>query len=157
MPHQLLDQILEKANEVHDLYHRLVLVVMPETEQSASLANLSRQADINVINVNLELSRRMLPLTTRQRALKAAAFMSNIVASVASELLILNHIEILFDPALQQEPLRLLENLSRRKTIVALWPGTIQGSYLVYAEPEHAEYRRYPTRELVLLHLEPVA
>ena len=157
MPHQFLDQILTKTDEVKDLYHRLVLVVMADEEKVASLSNLTGQTGLAVINVNLELSRRMLPLTTRQRALKAAAFMSDIVASVASEIVILNHIEILFDPALQQEPLRLLENLSRRKTIVALWPGTIQGSYLVYAEPEHAEYRRYPTRELVLLHLEPVA
>lgn len=157
MPHQLLDQILEKVNEVNDLYYRLVLVVMSEGEHGTVLNHLVEQAGISVVNVNLELSRRMLALTTRQRALKAAAFMNDIVASVATETLLLNHIEILFDPTLQQEPLRLLQNLSRRKTIIAIWTGEIQGSYLVYAEPEHAEYCRYPTRDLVLLSLEPAA
>ena len=38
--------------------------------------------------------------------------------------MLLDHLEILFDPALEQDPLRLLQGVSRDRTVVAAWPGT---------------------------------
>ncbi len=66
-------------------------------------------------------------------------------------LILLDNIEILFDVAFKQDPLRLLQRLSRNRTVVASWNGTVDDGYLVYATPEHPEYRRYPARELVLV------
>jgi hypothetical protein len=74
------------------------------------------------------------------------------VLSLPHDIVLLNHIHLLFEPTLQQDPLRLLQNLSRRKTIVVIWEGELQGPHLVYAAPEHPEYRRYPARELVMVH-----
>ncbi|MFO7901458.1 MAG: BREX-3 system P-loop-containing protein BrxF, partial [Pirellulaceae bacterium] len=56
---------------------------------------------------------------------------------------ILDNLEILFDTALQMDPLRLLKSVSRKRGIVASWNGTIGGNSLTYAEPDHPEYRLY--------------
>jgi hypothetical protein len=134
------------------------------------------QAGAPLINVNLELSRRMLDLTERQRALQLPRLLQDICASSverqASEVLLLDNIEILFDVKLQQDPLRLLQGLSRNKTIVAAWPGSVTdsctggygsteddarrttsdaGHYLTYAIPDHPEYRRYPIRDFLVI------
>jgi len=96
----------------------------------------------------------MLDLTERQRALQASRLLGQIVNEAPGELVLLDNIEILFDVHLKQDPLRLLQGLSRNKTIVAAWNGTIVDGYLTYAEPGHPEYRRYPVRDFALLDLE---
>jgi hypothetical protein len=57
--------------------------------------------------------------------------------------MLLDNIEVLFDTMLKIDPLRLLENLSRSRTIIATWPGQLVDNRLVYAEPWHPEYRTY--------------
>ena len=90
----------------------------------------------------------------------------------ASDVLLLDNLEILFDVRLKQDPLRLLQQLSRNKTIVVAWPGGVvdpheaydasarkeerrathdAGRYLTYAVPDHPEYRRYPIRNLIIV------
>jgi hypothetical protein len=133
------------------------VVCAGENERSTTFAHLVEQANIAVINVNLELSRRLLPLTTRQRPLRVASLLGDIVTAVDSEIVVLTYVNLLFDPALRQDPLRLLQNLSRRKTIIAVWEGELQGQYLTYATPDHPEYRRYPTRDLILINIPGMA
>lgn len=148
-------RILQKAEEAKELYYRLVLVVSsPISGDGAMFKELAAKHGLRLVNVNRELSARLLNMTARQRSLKAASFLSDIVAIGDNELVLLEHIEILFDPALRLDPLRLLQSLSRRKTIIASWKGQVQGTYLTYAEPDHPEYRRYSTRELVLIQQE---
>ena len=61
-------------------------------------------------------------------------------------------IEILFDPALQQDPLRCLQGISRNRTIVASWSGSARDRTLTYAEPGHREYRRYTDVPAIIVH-----
>ena len=154
MVHRLIDELQQKIDEVQGLYYRLILVISPiENAQSFAFKTLAEQANWGVFNVNLELSRRMLTLTARQRALKTHSLLNDLIVSVENETILLTNINLLFDPALRQDPLRLLQNLSRYKTVIAIWEGTVQEQYLSYAEPEHPEYRRYSTRDLILISL----
>lgn len=152
MTRELVKQIQRNIDQVQELFYRLILLVhFPDKGETFDLNRLAELANMSFVNVNLALSRRMLPLTARQRALRAGSLLDDIIADAAGEHVLLGHINLLFDPALRQDPLRLLQNLSRRKTIVAVWDGQVQDNYLTYAEPDHPEYRRYPTRELVLI------
>jgi hypothetical protein len=108
-----------------------------------------------LVNVNLELSRRMLDLTERQRALQLPRLLSKVVNATESDVILLDNIEVLFDVSLKQDPLRLLQGLSRNKTVVAAWSGTIDGEHLVYGTPEHPEYRRYSSRDVLVVQPEP--
>ena len=138
-------EVSDKIIHAESLYHRLVLVVGPEGKgKTSALQEVAKRIDTPLMNVNLELSRRMLDLTERQRALKVQRLLDQTAAEPESDVILLDNVEILFDVALQQDPLRLLQGLSRSRTVVAAWNGSIDNDHLVYATPHHPEYRRYP-------------
>ena len=151
----LTDQIVRKLEQVTEQYYRLVLVVAPAGGgKTSALQDVSERTGAPLINVNLELSRRMLNLTKRQRALQLPKLLSDIVTEAGSDVVLLDNIEILFDVSLKQDPLRLLQKLSRNKTVVAAWNGSIVDGYLTYAVPGHPEYRRYRIRDFLVVNLE---
>lgn len=157
MPESIPDQILRAIETVAGLYHRLVIVVGgPATKKTGALQAVAERTGVPRINLNLELSRRLMDLTARQRTLQLPALLNDIIAAAPGDVLLLDNIEILFDPALQQYPLSHLQAVSRNRTIVAAWNGAVvrddrgQPS-LTYAVPGHPEYRRYPAADLVLI------
>ena len=151
MAEPLMNQVLRKIGEVHELYHRLILIVAPSgSGKTSALQKVSASTSAPLFNVNLELSRRMLDLTERQRALRLPRLLGEIVDEATGELVLLDNIEILFNVHLKQDPLRLLQRLSRNKTVVAAWNGSIVDGYMTYAVPDHPEYRRYPIRDFLV-------
>jgi ABC-type hemin transport system ATPase subunit len=152
MVEPLADQILRKVKQTTELYHRLILVVAPAgSGKTAALKHVQDSTGAQLINVNLELSRRMLDLTERQRILQLPRLLGEIIGDHNAEIILLDNIEIIFDLGLRQDPLRLLQGISRNKTVVAAWNGTIVEEFLTYAAPDHAEYRRYPIRDLLIV------
>ena len=95
----------------------------------------------------------MLDLTERQRALGTLRLLKDIVDEAAGDPVLLDNIEILFDVHLEQDPLRLLQGLSRNKTIVAVWNGAFSDGRLFYASPDHPEYRHYLIHDLPVVEL----
>ncbi len=64
------NQIIDRIEQAKDLYHRLVLLVAPSgAGKTASMREVNRHLGAPLLNVNLEISRRMLEMTVRQRAL----------------------------------------------------------------------------------------
>lgn len=110
------------------------------------LRQLSEELRFPLVNVNRELSRRLLDLTERQRTLRLPRLLHEIVDAAHADVMLLDNLEVLFDVALKQDPLRLLQGLSRGRTLVASWNGAHDGRYMTYATPEHPEYRRYPVQ-----------
>jgi len=158
MAEPLADCVIRKIGQVAELYHRLVMLVAPAgTGKTAALRDVHQRTAVPLINVNLELSRRMLDFTGRQRALQLPRLLSEIVGASAAEVILLDNIEVLFDVSLKQDPLRLLQGLSRNKTVVAAWSGSIDGAHMVYATPDHPEYRRYPLRDFLIVKPEAIA
>jgi ABC-type hemin transport system ATPase subunit len=156
MPASLVDGILEKLKYAHELYHRLILVVAPAgAGKTAALQEICGLTGAPLVNVNLELSRLMLQLTERQRTLQLPRLFSDVLGGVEGDVVLLDNIEILFDPLLKQDPLRLLQSLSRSRTLVVSWNGAVNQGFLTYAVPEHPEYRRYSVKDLLLVTAEP--
>ena len=76
----LANRIERRAREVASLHHRLVLVVGPPgSGKTTALRKLRDRTDAPLVNASLELSRRMLELTERQRALRLAGLLGEIV------------------------------------------------------------------------------
>ncbi|MCH8876808.1 MAG: BREX-3 system P-loop-containing protein BrxF [Chloroflexi bacterium] len=148
------NDILHTIDALKELYYRLLLLIgIARGTKMELLQELSDEIDAPIININLELSRRMLELTERQRALQAQQLMREILAEVPGEVVILGRIEILFAPQLELDPLKLLQDLSRNRMIVAAWGGSVKGNHLIYAEPGHAEFWRYPMHDLQIIDL----
>lgn len=148
----LAEQIIHKLDEVATLYHRLILVVAPPSGgKTQVLGEVARQTGLPYVNLNLELSRMLLDLTERQRLMRLPRLLGDLVDSYDSETVLLDNTELLFETTLKQNPLVLLQGISRHKTIVAAWSGSVDKGHLTYATPEHLEYRRYPSRDLTLV------
>lgn len=152
MADSLADQIMQKVGPAAGLYNRLVLVVAPTgAGKTTALQDVRNRTGAPLVNVNLELSRRMLELTERQRVLQLPRLLQKIISDGGDEAILLDNIEIIFDINLQQDPLRLLQGLSRNKTVVAAWNGTIVDDHLAYAALGHSEYRRYPMHDFLVV------
>ena len=154
----VVEQINERIDQADELYHRLVLLVGPaDSGKTTALQHVSKEIAVPLINVNLSLSRRMLELTERQRILQMPRLLSEIVGDTERNIALLDNTEILFGVDLKQDPYRLLQGISRSRTIVASWNGRIDGNYVIYAEPNHPEYRRCRTDEVFVVNSEAVA
>jgi ABC-type uncharacterized transport system ATPase component len=158
MAEPLADKIMRNVKQLDELYHRLMLVVAPSgAGKTAALRDVRDRTGAPLVNVNLEISRLMLDLTLRQRALQLPRLLQEIVEKDAGKITLLDNIELLFDVGLKQDPLRLLQGLSRNKTVVASWNGAIVDGFMTYAEPAHLEFRRYPVHDLLVTSPETTA
>ena len=145
-------QIEDVLPRTKDAYYKLVLAVgVARTGKTAVLTELAAQHGWPRLNVNLRLSERLLELTHRQRAVRVAGILGDMIRDETSEVVLLDNIELLFTPDLAQDPLRLLQAISRNRTIIAAWPGGFDGTSLTYAEPGHPEARRYLSPQAVIV------
>jgi len=96
----------------------------------------------------------MLNLTERKRILQLPRLVSEIADKARGKLVLFDNIELLFDVNLKHDPLRLLQGLSRNKTVVSTWNGLITDGHLTYAISGHPEYRRYAVRDFLTVSME---
>jgi Cdc6-like AAA superfamily ATPase len=146
------------------MYSRLILLVGPSgTGKTQALQGISAEYDKKVINVNLEMSRILMEIPIPRRESRAGKVFDDIIKAFCSasakpgglppeeKLVFLDNLEILFDKDLKQDPLFLLQSVSRNTntTIVASWNGTwsnnkfSNGKQLTFAVSGHPEYRFY--------------
>lgn len=152
MVESLVEQIIHEIDQAEQLYYRLILVVVPSgMGKTRALREVAKNTDFGYTNINVELSQRLLSLTERQRSLQIFRLLNEIVEKSGTQVVLLDNTELLFDTSLQQDPLRLLQAISRNKTVVASWNGSIENQHLIYAQPDHPEYRRYPTTGLLVI------
>ena len=152
MVESLVEQIIHTIDQADQLYYRLILVVAAGgMGKTMALREVAKQTEFGYTNINLELSQRLLGLTERQRSLQVFRLLNEIVEGNGTQVVLLDNIELLFDTSLKQDPLRLLQGISRNKTVVASWNGSIENEHLIYAQPDHPEYRRYPTTGLLVI------
>lgn len=155
MPPLLSDQITESMAAVKACYHRLVVVVGPSRSgKTTALQQVRDAAHVPLINVNLELSKRLLDLTERQRSLQIKRLLDDIVGETGCDEVLLDNNEILFDIQLKQDPLRIFQGLSRSRIIVVSWSGRTNAESLFYATPDHPEFRRYPLQDMTVVVVE---
>ena len=139
------------AQAAGQYYHLIIVAGAPGSGKTSMIQELASTHGYPIINVNLELSKRLLDLTRVQRSRQAEKLLKDVIASVGGELVILDNIELLFDTTLELEPLRLLQVASRNRTIVATWNGTFSNNTLAYAEPGHPEFAQFKQVEAIVV------
>lgn len=154
MPTQLVTVIqLEQAiQQAAGQYFRLVLLAgAPCSGKTTALQSVAQKFGYSLLNVNLELSKKMLELTRTQRSRQVERALKDMIAAVHGDVVLLDNLEILFDTALEVEPLRLLQVSSRNRTIVASWNGSFRDRTLAYAEPGHPEFIQFKECDAVVV------
>ena len=151
MPKTVQDRITTSIQAAKGLYYRLVLLVgLSGSGKTGMLADVAKILDTRVVNINLEVSTRLLELTQKQRSLRLPQVLDQIISEEQS-VFIFDNTELVFDVSLKHDPLRLLQGISRNKTILASWNGHISKNKLIYAEPGHPEYKSYNLNDLIFV------
>lgn len=149
LPLTALEEAIQQAS---NQYFRLVILAgVPGSGKTATLSSIAHKAGCQVVNVNLELSKKMLELTRTQRSRQVERLLKDVIAAALGDVVLLDNLEILFDTELEVEPLRLLQVSSRNRTVVASWSGTYVGGTLTYAEPGHPEFVQFKKVDAVVI------
>lgn len=136
-----IEGMLDRAGSA---YHRLLVVVQRvDAPPSGALRAVASKRGCEVMNLNLVLAERLAPLSRAERVRSVESILGDVTKSSSADPVFIDHIEILFDPELRIDPLRLLTTLSRSRTILAGWRGTLDGETLSYARPDHPEGRTW--------------
>ncbi len=149
---EAVTQLEQAIKQVASQYYRLVILVgAPASGKTTALQAVAKKLGCQILNINLELSKKMLELTRTQRSRQVERLLKEVIASVPGDMVLLDNLEILFDTALELQPLRLLQVLDRNRTIVASWNGSFQGETLINAEPGHPEFMQFKQPEAVVV------
>ena len=141
-----LSDLSQAISSVKKYHSQLITVVGDSASQLLEHAAASDNSP--VMNLSLELSERLINIPGKDRAKSVTSVFSDLLDAHQTEVLLLDHIEILFDRTLSIEPLKLLQNNAKNSTLVVAWPGKKSASSLTYATPGHPEYRSYKTSDL---------
>lgn len=148
------DKIKQSLQAAEGLYHRLVLLVGEAgSGKTGVLRDVAEEFGSSVVNVNLAVSCALLELTAKKRSLRLPGILDQI-ADQAHSPVVLDNLEILFDKDMQQDPLRLLQGISRNRGVVAAWNGSMKSGRLLYAEPGHPEFRSYDSVDALIVSMD---
>lgn len=139
---------LEKLNNIiqqaKSKYYKLILLLSPFAETNTKfLKEAGETLNYPYINFSLVLAGKLMDIPAHRRRSQIVNLLPDLVRSYSEDVLFFDHIEILFLPELEVDPLRALQQMSRNKTIVAGWTGEFDGKKLTYAGQGHPEYKRY--------------
>ena len=123
--------------------NQLVLVAGPSgSGKTSALRAIAERRGYPHLAVGLALGEMLLDVPPDERPLGIAPSLDELVRG-RGPVVLLDNLEILFEPSLRVDPLALLDGMSRSRTVVAAWNGAVVGKTLTYAEPGHPEHRVY--------------
>ena len=134
--------------------HTCLLLVHPEIRRLEDMADeLLPVYGWPRLSVGRELSAVLLSEMPRRRSRTARRWMPTRLREMAAGPVLCTGIDLLFDPALELDTLRLLCDVSRVARMVVTWPGSYRDDVLAYAVPDHSHYRtwRKPGVSIVVL------
>lgn len=134
-------------------YKLLLLVGKSGAGKTPFLPHISNKLEIPWINLGLALSRELLSLTVRQRKLKVADIIEDILDQQDAPRVGVDNTEIVFEPSLKLNAPGLLKNISRNRLVIWTWNGDTDGDHLTYAYPGHPEYQRISANEFTVIAL----
>jgi len=150
MKESVRQEIKEAVLHAPAMYSRLILLVGPSgSGKTHALNEISAEYGKKIINVNLEMSKALLELPKQRRVSHVHHVFQDIINNFTGSedqqtaIVLLDNLEILFDKDLKQDPLILLQGVSRNTTIIASWNGSWSQKRLTFAISGHPEYRFY--------------
>jgi len=150
MKESIRQAIIEAISSAPAMYSRLILLVGPSgSGKTHALKEFSIECGRKILNVNLEMSKALLELPIQRRESRVHRVFQNLIRDFLGNedpqtaLVLLDNLEILFDKDLKQDPLLLLQGVSRNTTIIASWNGLWTQKRLTFAISGHPEYRFY--------------
>lgn len=151
----LVERLERIIGEINDLNSKLILLVgQSRSGKTQLLRQVGAKLNIEPLNIGLELGRRLAATPNSKRGFSAGELLREIADTERTDRpLLLDNLELLFEPGLQINPLDLVRRLAHSKRVVAVWPGEMRGDRLVYADMSHPEHRDYSRDGVVVLEI----
>ena len=149
MKPQFLQSIKQNIDIVRMSYYKQIYVY--DYKYGDSVKVFSETENIPYINVNMELSEKLIAISQSKRKYDVTEFLQEIITEREEEIICLDYFELLFHPELAVNPFQLLRDISRNKTLVISWRGKIEDDVLIHAEPGHPEYKRQAVEDAIII------
>ena len=148
----MTDSLEQLVRDIRALQSPLILLVGPPgSGKTQRLRQLAAKLSSESINVGLELARLLAATPNNKRGFSAGELLREITNDhKTGDLLLLDNLELLFEPSLQINPLDLIKRLAHAQPVVAVWPGELRGDRLTYADMSHPEHRDYSREGVVV-------
>lgn len=148
-----VERALHLLAEVGNTNTKLILIVGSRgAGKSKFLRECSMKLGINHLNVSYELGRQLGFTSCSERSFLVGDMLRDMAEKYGRNIpLLLDNLELLFEPSLKISPLDLLKRLAHSRPILAVWPGLLQGENLTYADMTHPEYRNYSSDGITIL------
>ncbi|MDR3298635.1 MAG: BREX-3 system P-loop-containing protein BrxF [Candidatus Accumulibacter sp.] len=138
-----LDKLERLVGEIGDLQSKLILLA-GNGGKTRLLHALAQRLNATAFNVGAKLGHRLAATPVAERAFSANELLREITDSARGDApLLLDNLEVLFEPSLKINPLDLIKRLAHSRRVVAVWPGEMRDDHLLYASMGHPEYRDY--------------
>lgn len=139
----VLDRLERLVGEIGDLQSKLILLVGND-DKTRLLRTLAQRLNVAPFNLGVKLGHRLAATPVSERGFSANELLREITDSARGDApLMLDNLEVLFEPSLKINPLDLIKRLAHSRRVVAVWPGEMRDDRLVYASMGHPEYRDY--------------
>ncbi|MCG2769388.1 MAG: BREX-3 system P-loop-containing protein BrxF [Anaerolineae bacterium] len=145
-----IDMLLQRAT----FYHCVLLVHSNVCRLQHHAQELARAKGWPILSVGRLLAEAILSISPKQRSAEAQRVLRSLLSEAGPGTVVCADIDLLFEPMLRLDPLRLLREASRETDLVVAWPGSYCGSVLAYAVPEHSHYRTWRNPEVQVCLLE---
>lgn len=146
---QFLEQINNAISDVSNRYYKQIFVY--DYSDGKSVEKFSKAHSLPYINVNLEVSRVLQDIPVNRRSFRLTEVFQQLIDKYPDSVICLDYYELLFDNSLAIDPMILLKDNSRNKTLVISWRGRIIGDALIHAEPGHPEYKKYIVQDAIII------
>lgn len=93
------------------------------------------------------LSEKLSQYTSDKRSLMVLKELDNLLLSNSYSNMLIDKIDILFNPTYQLDMLRYFSKLARVKKVVVIWCGECSNNSLIYSGPGYKDYKNYNIKD----------
>lgn len=144
-----LEQINNAISDVSNRYYKQIYVY--DYRDGKSVKKFAESHSLPYINVNIEISQLLQDIPVNRRSFRITEVFQQLIDKCADSVICLDYYELLFDNSLAIDPITLIKNNSRNKTLIISWRGKIVGDALIHAEPGHPEYKKYIVQDAIII------
>ncbi|GEM_PF-1193298 len=144
----VVGEIRDKIAQLQYSYNRIIFLAGGGAAASKAIKKISDELSIPIVNISLMLSSTLKDITPKEREdILPDILQRAIIDENNREVILLDHMEILFEPSLNHDPFVLLEKISRMRTLLVHFPGNFDGTCLTWSTPEYRDYIRHKVPE----------
>ncbi|MFC0476359.1 BREX-3 system P-loop-containing protein BrxF [Robertmurraya beringensis] len=146
---QFIEQINNAISDVSNRYYKQIFVY--DYSDGKSVKKFAEKNSLPYINVNIEISQMLQDIPVNRRSFQITVVFQQLIDKYPDNVICLDYYELLFDNSLAIDPMILIKNNSRYKTLIISWRGKIIGDALIHAEPGHPEYKKFIVQDAIII------